>query len=294
MTEVITGSENSTVFWALPLYKAVVKAPTVGWQAIGKVVQDITLETTGLPSWNLADWGYGGNKAKQLERNYISAEEFDRVRSILGRRDLAKYTSVAISLRGRPKDSRSQGWCMLSLVISRCRDWSSVEVQYRTTELILKFAADVWLLRKILTDLNIKPDVCRFRFANCALSGAYFPYLVDKLDLVEFLKLVYKADETFFFRTTRFLLKSTYKENQFHPFSPERVSHRYLWERASRSEVKRINQFLEPLHKATGRPLPKDFHDKSYVPKGQRRALDQDPDDLELDKELRDTYGDNE
>lgn len=279
MTEVITRSENSTSFWALPLYKAVADKPAVGWQAIGKVVQDITLESTGLPSWELSDWGYGGNKAKQLERNYINAEEFDRVRTILARRSDTKYTSVAISLRGKPKDARSQGWCMLSAVISRYRDWSSVEVQYRTTELILKFAADVWLLRKILTDLNIKPDICRFRFANCALSGAYFPYLVDKLDLVKFLEMVHSRDSEFFFRTTRFLLKSTYKQDQFHPFSPERVSHKYLWERASRSEVKRINQFLEPLHKATGRPLPKDFHDKSYVPKGQRSHQEEEDDE---------------
>lgn len=276
MTEIVTSAHKTTQFWALPLYKAVADKPAVGWQAIGKVVQDITLESTGLPSWELSDWGYGGNKAKQLERNYISAEEFNRVRSILQRRDSKKYTSVALSLRGKPKDARSQGWCMLSLVISRMGGWYSVEVQYRTTELVLKFAADVWLLRKILTDLNIKPDVCRFRFANCALSGAYFPYLVDKLDLVKFLEMVHSRDTEFFFRTTRFLLKSTYKQDQFHPFSPERVSHKYLWERASRSEVKRINNFLEPLHKATGRPLPKDFHDKSYVPKGQRSQEEED------------------
>lgn len=276
MTEIVTSAHKTTQFWALPLYKAVADKPAVGWQAIGKVVQDITLESTGLPPWELSDWGYGGNKAKQLERNYISEEEFERVRKILQHRASNKYTSVAISLRGKPKDARSQGWCMLSLVISRNRDWYSVEVQYRTTELVLKFAADVWLLRKILTDLNIKPDVCRFRFANCALSGAYFPYLVDKLDLVKFLEMVHSRDTEFFFRTTRFLLKSTYKQDQFHPFSPERVSHKYLWERASRSEVKRINNFLEPLHKATGRPLPKDFHDKSYVPKGQRSQDEED------------------
>lgn len=275
MTEVL-AIRKSGEFWALPLYRAVCQQATVGWQAIGKVVQGITYEATELPTWELSDWGYGKNKEKQLERNYINPEEFDRVRSILARRSLTKYTSVAISLRGRPKDSRSQGWCMLSAVISRYKNWSSVEVQYRTTELVLKFAADVWLLRKILTDLDIKPDICRFRFANCALSGAYFPYLVDKLDLVRFLDMVHSRDQEFFFRTTRFLLKSTYRQDQFHPFSPERVSHKYLWERASRSEVKRINQFLEPLHKATGRPLPKDFHDKSYVPKGQRSQDEED------------------
>lgn len=279
MTNPVLLPGNKTTFWALPLYRAVAEEVTVGWQAIGKVVQDVTFETCWLPEWSLEDWGYGRNKAKQLERNYINAEEFERVRSILRHRDLGKYTSVALSLRGKPKDSRSQGWCMLSAVISRYKDWSSVEVQYRTTELILKFAADVWFIRKIVADFGLKPSIYRFRFANCALSGAYFPYLIDKLDLVKFLKEVYDSDKEFFLRTTRFLLKSTYREDQFHPFSPERVSHRYLWERASAAEIKRVNRFLEPLHKASGRPLPKDFHDKSYVPKGQRSQDNVEEDD---------------
>ena len=266
--------------WAVPLYRAIADAPAVGTQAIGKVVQNITLEATKLPDWELADWGYGRGKEKQLYRNYINEEEFGRVLSVLGRRGGSKYTSVAVSLRGAPKDSRSQGWCMLSLVISRNKDWHSVEVQYRTTEAILKFAADVWLLRKLLQErFKIEPDICRFRFANCALSGAYFPYLVDKIDLPKFLALTRKVDKEFFLRTTRFLLKSSYREDQYHPFSPDRVSHRYLWERASQKEIRAIRDFLEPLHKETGRPLPKDFHDASYVPKGQRARKEEEDED---------------
>jgi hypothetical protein len=259
--------------WALPLYREIAALPAVGSQAIGKVVQDITLETKNLPDWELSDWGYGKGKEKQLYRNYINEEEFSRVLSVLKRRQGNKYTSVAVSLRGAPKDSRSQGWCMLSLVISRNKDWHSVEVQYRTTEAILKFAADVWLLRKLLEErFEIEPDICRFRFANCALSGAYFPYLVDKTDMIQFLHRIYKSDPEFALRTTRFLLKSSYKQDQYHPFSPERVSHRYLWERATLRQIKDIREFLEPLHRATGRPLPKDFHNAiEYIPKGQRK-----------------------
>lgn len=276
MTEVITGSENSAGLWSTSLYLAAARKPLVGWQAIGKVVQDITLESTGLPSWSLADWGYGSGKEKQLDRNYYNAEEIARVKGVLKRRSDSKYTSVALSLRGRPKDSRSQGWCMLSLVISRYKNWSSVEVQYRTTELVLKFAADVWYLRRLLGEIGIEPDVYRFRFANCALSGAYFPYLVNKIDLVKFLELIHRADQEFFLRTTRFLLKSSYKEDQLHPFSPERVSHRFLWQRATKAQIAAIRRYLEPLHKATGKPLPKDFHDSSYIPKGQRNQEEDD------------------
>lgn len=257
--------------FALPLYQAIAEGERTGYQAIGKVVQDITLTATSLPSWSFEDWGYGRNKITQLTRNYVNEEEFERVRSVLKRRSDKKYTSVAISLRGKPKDSRSQGWCMLSAVISRNGPWSSIEVQYRTTEAILKFAADIIFLKDyILRWVDLTPHVFRFRFANCALSGAYFPYLVDKIDLVHFLKQVRAFDEEFFLRTTRFLLKSSYRQDQYHPFSPERVSHKFLWQRASRKQIDAIRAYLEPLHKATGRPLPKDFHDESYIPKGQR------------------------
>jgi hypothetical protein len=262
------------VFWSWPLYQAAIISKATGYQAIGKVVQNLTYEVKNLPAWELSDWGYSGNKLKQLNRNYWDKEEFDRVKSILARRASTKYTSVAVSLRGAPKDARSQGWCMLSLVISRYKDWSSVEVQYRTTELILKFAADVWYLRRLLDYLEVEPDLYRFRFANCALSGAYFPYLVDKVDLVKFLKFVHQGDQEFFFRTTRFLLKSSYREKQHHPFSPERLSHRFLWQRASREQIRDVRGFLEPLHRATGRPLPKDFHDESYIPRSRRDRED--------------------
>jgi hypothetical protein len=263
---------NSSIpFWAASLYYAIVESPIAGWQAIGKVVRDITLTSDTLPNWTFEDWGYGRNKITQLTRNYVNEEEFERVRSVLKRRSEKKYTSVALSLRGKPKDSRSQGWCMLSLVISRNGTSQSVEVQYRTTEAILKFAADVIFLRDyLLRWLDLSPDVFRFRFANCALSGAYFPYLVDKLDIVKFLERVHRRDPEFFLRTTRFLLKASYRKDQYHPFSPERVSHKFLWGRASTAQIKAIRAYLEPLHAATGRPLPKDFHDESYVPKGQR------------------------
>jgi hypothetical protein len=260
----------SDLKWGIPLYLEAAEAETAGYQAIGKVVQDITYTMSSLPGWTLADWGYGSNKHAQLERNYVNPEEFHRVRAVLARRDLGKYTSVAVSLRGKPKDTRSQGWCMLSLVISRTKEWTRVEVQYRTTELILKFAADVWFLGVLCEQLKIEPERFTFRFANCALSGAYFPYLIDKTDLVRFLARIKEADEDFFFRTTRFLLKASYRKDQYHPFSPERVSHRYLWERGTARQIQSVRDYLEPLHRTTGRPLPKDFHDKSYIPKGQR------------------------
>jgi hypothetical protein len=265
--------------WILPLYKQIVDKPTVGWQAIGKVVQDVTYTRDAIPQWKLEDWGYKKHKVPQLERNYVSVDEFDRVRSILTRRGTDKYTSVALSLRGRAKSSRSQGWCMLSMVISRTREWTRVEVQYRTTEIILKFAADVWFVREICRRLEIHPSLYTFRFANCAISGAYFPYLCDKVDLIRFLARVYEADREFFIRTTRFLLKSSYRKDQYHPFSPEMLAHRFLWERASKQQITSIREYLEPLHRSTGRPLPKDFHDKSYVPKGQRKLTECDMED---------------
>lgn len=269
---------NLSDFWPWPIYHAAIRKPAAGYFAVQKVVQDFTFESTTLPNWQFEDWGYGRNKITQLTRNYVSEEEFDRVRAILARRDASKYTSVALNLRGKPKDSRSQGWCMLSLVISR-GERTVVELQYRTTEVILKFAADiVFLQHYLLRWLDLEPEAFRFRFANLGISGVYFPYLIDKLDLVEMLQFIRKRDQDFFFRTTRFLLKSSYQEKQHHPFSPERVAHAYLWKHGTKAQIRAVRDYLEAERSKAGYAAPKDFHDESYVPRG-RKATEEEQDE---------------
>jgi len=207
-----------------------------------------------------------------MNRNYLNIPDIERCREILAKRKKQTFTSVAVSMRNGAKESRSQGWCMNSLVIMRTRDKTIAEVQYRSTELVLKFTGDMVWLPGIFTALGIMPDVIRFHFASCYLSGVYFPYVCSQWEPIEFLRLVYKLDQKLFAQGTRFFLRSAYKEDQVFPYSPENVAHRFGW-KYLKKQMPRIRDFLEEKHKAFGKPLPH-LHYKAgeYIPRGQRVA----------------------
>ncbi len=268
-------------WWPLELYVATLALPAAGYIATTRIVQDVTFTAHSLPDWGYSAWNYGPGKQKQLIRNYINEEEFQRVKSLLKRRSSHKYTSVALALRGAQKNSRSQGWCMLSAVLTLNDSGTTVEVQYRTTEVVLKFAADVIFLRDyILPKLGIDPHEVkqfRFRFANCWIGGPYFSYLVDKMDVIQLLGLVEKYDPEFFFRMTRPLLKSSYRKDQFHPFAPAQRSHTYLWQHASVLQIQEIRRWLEKRFDRAKIERPRDFHSRdTYVPRGKRHEDDED------------------
>ncbi len=271
---------SDSEWWPLNLYKATIHLPATGYIATTRIVQDVTFLAKNLPDWRYSDWNYGSGKHKQLMRNYIDDEEFQRVQSLIKRRSQHKYTSLALSLRGMRKNSRSQGWCMLAVVLTFAPDGISVETHYRTTEVVLKFAADIIFLRDyILPRLGIDPKRVkqfRFRFANCWIGGPYFAYLIDKTDVVRLLEKVQECDPTFFHRMTRPLLKSCYREDQFHPFAPAQRSHIYLWKHGEPGEIRRVKKWLEKAFRESKVPLPTDFHDRdTYVPRGRRSEDDE-------------------
>lgn len=241
-------------------------------QGVRKIIQPLEWSTTVLPDVSFEDLGYGSNKLKQLQRNYWNEEEIERVKTVLARRKGKSFTSVALSLRNKAKDSRSMGHCMLSLVVSRSRGWEAVEVQYRSTELGLKFSGDLVFLPTVLAELGCDPNIYRFRFANCFISGVYFPYLARWWSdgPVDFLREVYTKDHDFFKQSTRFFLRSAYTEAQVFPYSPENVAHKFGWKHL-KSKMPKIVDFLESKHKKYGKELPK-LHYKpgEYVPRGQR------------------------
>lgn len=216
--------------------------------------------------------GYGSNKFKQLVRNYVNEEEFARVRNVLDKRRRQTFTSVAVSLRGGKKDARSMGWCMLSLVVTRAKGVERVEVQYRSTELTLKFGGDLAFLPWIFDQLGLNPELVTFRFANCFISGVYLPYLSTFVkDPVPMLHHIGKLDPQFFASGTRFFLRSAYKKDQVFPYSPENVAHKFGWAHLGKSTMTRIRDYLEERHKAYGKPLPTTHYKVGeYIPRGQR------------------------
>lgn len=233
-----------------------------------KAFNGLTWEIKKLPSLTYSDIGYKANKDGQLRKNYINPEEFARVKAILERRSRGRghhSTSVGLSFRGQQKNARSQGWCLLSLVVSRMRrpEMETVEIHYRSTEAIFKFHADLVLMRWVFEELGLKPDKVTFRFANIHFSGVYLPVLLQYWDPEDFVKFVYDTDRDFFKRGLRWLLRSSYTEDQWFPFSPEQVMHRLNWERG---DPKQLVKLIDPLYRKLGYDLPKLHHQRdTYV-----------------------------
>lgn len=244
------------------LIRSVIAKPALIYSGVRKIVQSIDWEVSAshlLESPLTYDQlGYGRNKANQLQRMYWNEDEASRVRSLLTNRSAHQFTSVAMSMRNGTKDSRSMGWCMNSLVITRVpKVIETLELQYRSTEVILKFGGDLAFLPWVIEQLGISPTVIRFRFANLYLSGVFFPVLCSFWDPIDFLDLLWCEDRKLFAGGTRFFLRSTYKENQSFPYSPENVAHKFAWERL---DMPLIRDYLHSKHLLIGKKLPTRHH----------------------------------
>ena len=256
-------------YWPQGLIKQCIEQEAFLYSGVRKIIQDLTWSINELPDLTYADLGYGANKFKQLHRNYINEEELERVRTLLDKRAGQSFTSVALSLRGAKKDSRSMGHCMQTLVVSWKKDCETAEFQYRSTEVIQKFGADLVFARYLFDELDIDPSIIRFRFANAYLSGVFFPTLCAHWDAIDFLDYLWEHDQRLFAGGTRFFLRSTYREDQHFPFSPENVQHKFAWKNL---DMPRIRDYLEKKHKKYGKPLPKIHYNKDeYIPRAKRK-----------------------
>src|SRR6185369_17131685 len=140
-------ADDTILHWRTLIWHAA-SLPTFTLSGVRKIVSDVAFQIPwdALVNTKLsyADLHYTLAKRRQLARNYWDQEEVDAAREKLVAREGKKdHTSVSIQLRGQKKDSRSQGYCMQNLVISMSRTALEVDVYYRSTELIQKFAADL-------------------------------------------------------------------------------------------------------------------------------------------------------
>jgi hypothetical protein len=170
------------------------------YTGVRKVVQGVTHEISELPAVDLAGLGYRGGKIAQLMRNYFNEEEVTAAKTKLAARRSSPHTSVALNTLGEKKDSRSQGHCIRSIIITQTPKWTEVDVIYRSTELIQKHTADYALLPIILGRLELahKPRVYRLYFANCFLTALFAPILFQHTDPIEFYEHLKKADPRYY------------------------------------------------------------------------------------------------
>jgi hypothetical protein len=245
-----------------PLVRRVMEAKAYHYNGLRKIVQGLDWEIDKIPEVTYESIGYSKNKLRQLERNYVNLEELERVRSILSKRRGQSFTSVALSTRGAKKDSRSMGWCMLAIVVTRTGKDENVEIHYRSTELILKFGGDLCFLPSVFERLEINPTKVRFRFANAFFSGVFLPTLLASQDRpLAFLNKMYRVDPKHFQMGTRFLLRACMKKGQRFPYSPENQQNKFLWSRMNHIDIEQMREFLIEKHETFGRPLPEAHED---------------------------------
>lgn len=241
--------------WIL-LLQDVIKRPAFTYSGVRKLVRHVEWTIDEFPPLSYEMLGYKKNKIKQMERNYYNEKEFDRVRSVLSKRSAQKNTSVALLMRGKEKDSRSQGWCLLDIIVTRMKGFEEVDINYRSTELTLKFGADLVFIPWVLEQIGANPQKIHFHISNAYFSGVFLPTLAQFWDWKEMIDFLAKHDPRLFERGTRFFLRSTMDKDQRFRYSPENQQHRLLWDRFSDTEVGKMRKYLLPLHKAIGKPLP--------------------------------------
>jgi len=147
----------------------------------------------------------------------------------------------------------------------------TVEIHYRSTEAIFKFHADLVLMRWVFQELGLNPAKITFRFANIHVSGIYLPVLFQYWDPEDFIEFVHRHDMDFFKRGLRWLLRSSYKRDQWFPYSPENVMHRLNWERGNPKQIVKI---LDPLYRKYGYDLPKLHHQKDSYKVRRKKSME--------------------
>jgi hypothetical protein len=255
--------------WPFNIVTECIRAPAFLYNGVRKIVQGITVEFDQLPELTYSDLGYTQNKHKQLVRNYFDPEECDRVKALIHKRRGQTFTSVAMSMRAGAKDKRSMGHCIQTLIIGMCKDKLTVELQYRSTEVILKYGGDLAFLPWVFEQLDIEPQKVSFRFANAYLSGVFFPTLMRFWDPIDLMDYIFEKDPMLFKGATRFVLRSAREKDQHFPYSPENRQHQIGWEAL---DMPKIARYLEKKHKKYGRPLPTIHKRKEdYETRSQKR-----------------------
>lgn len=187
------------------LIKHAIATPTFVTHGVRKIVQGVVWSEPTLPPALdiLKDLGYKPVKLTRLMNIYHNKEEVEKARAKLKQREGEEHSSVSILTRNMEKTHpQTQGWCIQNIVLSetyrRKERIVTADIFYRSTELIMKFGADVSLIKTIFDELGVAPSPVRFYFSNAYVSAVFFPLLFQHTDPVKLLDHIRKHDKQFF------------------------------------------------------------------------------------------------
>lgn len=181
-----------------------------------KIIRGRILRFTGLDdSLMMEDAGYTKSKMSHLRRNYLHEESQGVAVQLWNlRKKQAKYGSVGFTcyahfVKGGSIDAKRSkrasvfGPCIQSVVITwLTKKTVSIDVFYRTTELLKKFPADLVFLRDVLLEpfdfegMEIVEVNCHF--ANITIHPMYFVTIIPLIDdPIREMKRLKRADKYF-------------------------------------------------------------------------------------------------
>lgn len=232
--------DDLTKFWTDWVSNLVVYGNTAAYAQERKFLENITLTIPGDVwargcSHTFADLGYAGkgdSKIKQLKRNYYNEQSVIDARAAIQSRDDQEITSIGISTLGQAKKGSSQGYCIRSVVVNYFgakvtpdkKDRLTIDVHYRTTELLRKFGADLiflheFLIPEILKDnpWNISgPHEVRLHLSTCFFSALFIPVFFRFTDPVFFLNRLKKHTGKQFYKRCLFRTKTMLERDASH------------------------------------------------------------------------------
>jgi len=184
-------------------------------------------------SHSLLDLGYSlkGSKMKQLKRDYYNPESVEQAKMAINLRtsNEQEVTSVGIStIYGKKRNV--QGHCIRSIVLNYFgrkvspfnQSKVSIDIFYRTTELLRKFGADLIFLREFLLPEILKDTIwseklvskVRFYFSSCFFSALFIPIYYQFRNPEEFLEdLARGRGDVIFYRRCLFRTKAMLERN---------------------------------------------------------------------------------
>lgn len=239
----------------LRLIWAAAEHETLTISGVRKIAADLAFE---LPWEDLTSGGlkytdlcYTMAKERQLLRNYWNQDEVDAAIDKLQKRKHKDHSSVSVQMRGREKDSRSQGYCMQNMVITMTKETVTVDIYYRSTELLQKFAADLVFfstqLPPLFEKLGRKPSVVRMKFANVYLSAVFIPILARyEPRLYEFFMHLKRHDPRFF-RTCGLAARRFFDETHNYSYRTRVKMFDYWKTHVDQSKLQKLGKLLAGL-----------------------------------------------
>ena len=189
------------------------------------------------PAWregcshSLVDLGYSGSGTKmtQLRRDYMNKGEIENAKQAFQLRREQSVTSWAISTIGAEK-SNSQGHCIRNMIVNYHhpkvtpdrKGFLVVHLQYRTTELLRKFGADLIFIKEHLIPEVLEgnpwqehPDAVYMHFASCFFSALFIPVFYQYVDPSTFLKeMTRMGGDTLFYRRCLYRTKTMLSQGE--------------------------------------------------------------------------------